>query len=61
MNYRTLMQFIDLVILDVQTLQYHNREIAASFIYILLNNNLNIYNYEIICIKFPNSSKYLFE
>lgn len=30
------MQYIDLVVLDVQTLQYHNRELAASFIYIIL-------------------------
>jgi hypothetical protein len=25
MNFRTLMQYIDYVLLDVQTLQYHNR------------------------------------
>jgi hypothetical protein len=31
------MQYIDLVMLDIETLQYHNREIAASFIFIMLS------------------------
>lgn len=38
------MQYIDLVVLDVSTLQYHNREISASFIYIILNVILKMFN-----------------
>lgn len=37
------MEYIDLAILDIHTLQYHSREIAASFIYIILNLRLMLF------------------
>lgn len=38
------MQYIDLTVLDIHTLQYHSRELAASFIYIILNSKLSVYS-----------------
>lgn len=38
------MQYIDLVILDIETLQYHNRELAASFMYIILSEKLQMFS-----------------
>lgn len=45
-NFRTLTQYIDFSILDIQTLAYKNRTLAASFIYILLAVKLGIYSIE---------------
>jgi hypothetical protein len=56
-----LMQYIDLTMLDVHTLQYHNRQIAASLIYIILNIKLGVYSEGEILHKFPSTSKYLME
>lgn len=55
------MQYIDLTVLDIHTLQYHSRELAASFIYIILNIRLAIYTDVEILHKFPSTSKYLLE
>lgn len=37
------MQFVDFALMDVHTLQYHSREMAASFIYILLCMKLRLF------------------
>jgi hypothetical protein len=55
------MQYIDLTILDVHTLQYHNRQLAASFLYIILNIKLEVYTDREILLRFPSTSKYLLE
>ena len=53
------MQYIDFSLLDVHTLQYHCREMAASFIYLLLIVKLRLYTEEEIVEIFPRSSHYL--
>lgn len=53
------MQYIDLALMDVHSLRYHSREIAASFIYLILNTRLQLYDLTEIIEKFPVKSDYL--
>ena len=53
------MQYIDFSLMDVHTLQYHCRELAASFVYIILNIKLRIFKEDEIVQIFPKSSQYL--
>lgn len=53
------MQYIDFSLMDVHTLQYHSRELAASFLYIILNMQLRIFKEEEIVSIFPKTSQYL--
>ena len=55
------MQYIDFAIMDIHTLRYHNRELACSFLYIILTINLKIYTAEQIAELFPLGSQYLRE
>lgn len=53
------MQYIDFSILDIHTLQYQGRTLAASFIYLVLLQRLKLYSKEKIVEEFPTSSQYL--
>ena len=55
------MQYVDFSLLEIHTLQYHFRELAASFIYIILNIRLKFFTREEIVATFPVTSKYLIE
>jgi hypothetical protein len=55
------MQYVDAIVLDIHTLQYHNRELAASFLFLILNVKLGLYSFEEILTTFPTSSQYLFK
>ena len=53
------MQYIDLALMDIHSLRYHSREIAASFIYLILTRKLNLYEISEILEQFPLKSDYL--
>lgn len=53
------MQLIDFSILEVNTLRYHCRDLAAGFMYILLIIRLNIHSKDEVIGKFPDTSTYL--
>jgi len=40
MNFRWLAQYIDFALLDINTLQYKNRTVAAAFLYLTLTLKL---------------------
>lgn len=58
-NFRSLMQYIDFALMDVHTLQYNCRELAASFIYLILNLKLHVFAQEDVVNTFPKTSKYM--
>ena len=45
-NWRILTQYIDFALLDIQTLQYKNRTLAAAFLYLTLLQKLDIHTAE---------------
>ena len=51
--YREIMQFIDVVQLDIETLQYSQRSILAAIMYLIVGKNLNQYNINQIVQQFP--------
>lgn len=53
------MQYIDLALMDVHSLRYHSREMAASFIYLILIIRLKFYEINEIIEKFPIKSDYI--
>lgn len=57
--FRTLMQLLDLMILDIQTLQYRQRALVLSTMYILLGREYQQFTDELIEQEFPHSSHYL--
>lgn len=57
--FRTLMQLLDLMILDIQTLQYRQRALVLSTMYILLGREYQQFTNELIEHEFPHSSHYL--
>lgn len=59
--YRHLMQILDATILDVQTLQYRQRALVLSTMYILLGREFQQFTTEVIVNDFPNSSGYLLD
>lgn len=50
------MQLVDFCMLDIQTLAYKNRTLAASFLYIVLLIKLQIYSVEQLLPLFRSSS-----
>ena len=56
-NWRWLIQYIDLSLLDIQTLQYKSRTVAAAFLYLTLLMKLEIHSADEIVDKFRKESK----
>jgi hypothetical protein len=56
-NWRCLAQYIDFVVLDVRTLQYPNRTLAAALVYLTILLKLKLYTSEHIAVNFRNSSQ----
>ena len=52
------MQYIDFTLLDVQTLQYPPRILAASFLFIVLVKRLRLFGDDEIIKGFPESGCY---
>ena len=52
-------QYIDFALLDIQTLQYKNRTIAASFLYLFLLQKMELYEPKEIVSSFRKESKYI--
>jgi cyclin E len=59
--YRHLMQILDSTILDAQTLQYRQRALVLSAMYILLGREFQQFTTDIIVAEFPCSSQYLLD
>lgn len=56
-NWRWLAQYIDFSVLDIQTLQYKNRTLAASFLYLTLLLKMNVYTAEDVVSRFRRESQ----
>jgi hypothetical protein len=51
-NWRWLAQYVDFSLLDIQTLQYKNRTLAAAFLYLTLLLKLELYAADDIAMRF---------
>lgn len=51
-NWRWLAQYIDFALLDIQTLQYKNRTLAAAFLYLTLTLKLELHSIEEVSTRF---------
>lgn len=59
--FRELTQLIDCSIIDIQTAQYKPRMLICSFLYLLIGQEMGIFNSKEIVMDFPGSSLYLVE
>lgn len=59
--YRYLMQLLDATILEVQTLQYKQRALVLSVMYVLIGREFKQFTTDMIVNEFPNSSQYLLD
>ena len=59
--YRNLMQLLDASMLDIQTLQYKQRALVLSMMYVLVGREYKQFTTEMIATEFPNSSQYLLD
>ena len=50
-------QYIDFALLDIQTLQYKNRTLAAAFLYITLILRIGLYSCEQVALSFRKESQ----
>ena len=55
------MQILDLMILDIQTLQYKPRALIASLMYLLIGKYFHCFTVEEIIKYFPHRSVYLLD
>lgn len=53
------MQYVDFCLLDVQTLAYKNRTLAAAFMYLTLVLRLDMYSLDSIVGQFRGSSQFI--
>lgn len=60
-NYRLLIQLIDCSTLDIETSQYSPKLLVCSFMYLYLLKEYKFYGPKEIAMKFPDSSRYLFD
>lgn len=54
-----MMQYVDFCLLDVQTLAYKNRTLAAAFMYLTLVLRLDMYSLDSIVGQFRGSSQFI--
>ena len=59
--YRNLMQVLDASILEIQTLQYRQRALILSIMYVLIGREIGIFNTKMIVNDFIDSSQYLLD
>ena len=59
-KFRELIQLIDCMVLDIETLQYQNRAIVASLLYILIGKYYRQFTLSEIIHEIPVSSYFLF-
>lgn len=59
--FRQLMQFVDCVILDVQTAQYKPLLIVLSVMYLIIGSKVAGFQFDEIHQVFPRSSHYLLD
>ena len=59
-KFRELIQLIDCVVLDIETLQYKNRTLVASFLYLLIGKYYKQFSLSEIIHEIPVSSYFLF-
>jgi cyclin E len=59
--YRHLMQLIDATVLEIQTLQYKQRALVLSIMYVLIGREFHQFTTEMIVQEFPVSSQYLLD
>lgn len=57
--YREFLQILDCSMLDIQTLQYKNRTLVASLIYLIMGKKMKRFGLNNIISEFPYSSSYL--
>lgn len=60
-NFRCMAQYIDFSLLDIQTLQYKNRTLAAAFLYLTLLIRLELHSPEKIAGEFRCYSRWILE
>ena len=58
-NWRWLTQYIDFALLDIQTLQYKNRTLAAAFLYLTLVLKLQLHSTDQVSTKFKKESHFI--
>jgi hypothetical protein len=58
--FRSLLQLLDAASLEVQTLQYKQKALIASFIYLVIGKELGQFDEQSILEEFPRTSLYLF-
>ncbi len=54
-------QYIDFALLDIQTLQYKNRTLAAAFLYLTLLVRLELHEPKTIAGNFRSNSKFILD
>jgi hypothetical protein len=59
MNFRWMAQYIDFALLDIQTLQYKNRTLAAAFLYLTLLLRLNLHAAEEVATTLRYRSQFV--
>ena len=59
--FRSLMQFIDCAVLDIQTAQYTPQMIILSFMYLILGIKIADFSHDKIHRLFPRTSHYLID
>lgn len=60
-RFREMMQIIDCITLDAQTLQYKPRALIASIMYVLLGKYFKNFTVQQIFEEFPRNSRYLLD
>ena len=60
-NYRRLVQLIDLIVLDINTLDRPKRKVILSLMYVLLGNKYEQFSDNQISLEFPASGEYLLD
>ena len=55
------MQLLDAAILEIQTLQYKQRALVLSIMYVLVGRELQQFTTDMIVQEFPSSSQYLLD
>lgn len=58
-NFREMIQILDLVLLDVETLQYNQRTIVASALYLMVGKHQQQFDLHTIVNDFSRSSMFL--
>lgn len=56
-NYRTLVEFIDFSLLDIQTRHYKNRTLAAAFLFLTVLLKMQVHTPEEVASRFRQSSQ----